>query len=165
MKRSKQNLSHSHTTSFDGGQLIPIACEEVLAGDSFTGQTTALVRVTPQAKPIMHRVQIRIHHFYVPNRIVWDGWEDFQTGVSATPPPTISGNAYAEGYLADYFGVLEDVSNDLNALPFRCYNKIWNEYYRDKDLQSEVAEDNELVQRCAWAKDYFTSARPSPQRS
>ena len=164
MKRSKQNLSHYHLTSCDMGELIPIGCVEVLPGDTFRHQTSALIRVTPQLKPLMHPVQARIHHFYVPNRLIWSGWEDHVTGVSASAPPTISGSAHVEGTLTDYLGVYDDASNDILALPVRAYNKIYNEYYRDQDIISEVSEDTNTIQKISWAKDYFTTARANPQQ-
>lgn len=164
MKRSKHSLSHYHLTSGDLGQLLPIGCVEVLPGDTFQQQTSALVRVTPQLKPIMHPVNVNIAHFYVPNRLLWSGWEDFITGESATPPPTISGGAHSEGTLSDYLGVYNDASNDFCALPVRAYNMIYNEYFRDQDLVTEVSEDTNTVQNVAWAKDYLTAARPWAQK-
>lgn len=164
MKRFKHSLSHYHLTSFNMGELVPVGCTEVLPGDSFQQSTSALVRVTPQLKPVMHPVNIQIHHFYVPNRLLWSGWEDFITGESETPPPTISGAAHTEGRLSDYLGLYNDESNDYSALPIRAYNKIYNEFYRDQDLCLEVAEDNLHIQKAAWSKDYFTTARPWSQK-
>lgn len=146
------------------GELVPIQCVEVIPGDTVRGSSSALIRVTPQAKPVMHPTQARIHHFFVPNRLIWSGWEDFITGVSATPPPTISGGTHTEGSLSDYLGVYNDASNDFNALPVRAYNKIYNEYYRDQDIISEVSEDTDTIQKIAWGKDYFTAARATPQQ-
>lgn len=146
------------------GELIPVGCVEVLPGDTFRHRTSALIRVTPQAKPLMHPVSARIHHFYVPNRLVWSGWEDHITDASAGTPPTISGSAHVEGTLQDYLGVYDDASNNFSALPVRAYNKIYNDYYRDQDLISEVAEDSTSIQKIAWAKDYFTAARSAPQQ-
>lgn len=164
MKRYKHSLSHYHLTSFDMGQLVPVGCLEVLPGDTFQQQTSALVRVTPQLKPLMHPVNCQIHHFYVPNRLLWSGWEDFITGESATPPPTITGSAHTEGTLSDYLGVMNDASNNFSALPVRAYNMIYNEFYRDQDLVSEVSEDTNVIQKAAWSKDYFTTSRPWPQK-
>ena len=160
MKRTKHNLSHYHLTSMDMGQLVPVGCVEVLPGDSFQHQTSALLRVTPQLKPVMHPVAVHLKHFFVPYRLLWSGWEDFITGQSATPPPTISGAAHTEGTLQDYLGVYDDASNAYSALPVRAYNMIYNEYFRDQDLVTEVSEDSTSVQRVAWNKDYFTTARP-----
>ena len=120
MKRSKHNLSHYHLTSCDMGELIPVGCVEVLPGDTFRHRTSALIRVTPQLKPLMHPVQARIHHFFVPTRLIWTGWEAFITDQSgASSPPTISGGAHSEGTLSDYLGVYNDASNAFSALPIR----------------------------------------------
>ncbi len=165
MKRSKHNLSHYHITSADLGQLIPIGCVEALPGDTFRHQTSALIRVTPQLKPLMHPIQARIHHFFVPNRIVWSGWEAFITDQSgATAIPTIAGGAHTEGDLSDYLGIYDDASNAFSALPVRAYNKIYNEYYRDDQIISEVSEDTNAIQKIAWAKDRWTAARATPQQ-
>lgn len=164
MKRSKHSLSHYHLTTFDLGQLIPIANVEVLPGDSFQHQTSALIRVTPQLKPLMHPVQVRIHHFFVPYRLVWTGWEDFITNKSAGTYPTITGGAHVEGTLSDYLGVYDDASQNFSALHVRAYNKIYNEYYRDKDIISEVSEDTNTIQNIAWEKDHITAARATPQQ-
>ena len=165
MKRSKHNLSHYHLTSCDMGELIPVGCVEVLPGDTFRHRTSALIRVTPQLKPLMHPVQARIHHFFVPTRLIWTGWEAFITDQSgASSPPTISGGAHSEGTLSDYLGVYNDASNAFSALPIRAYNKIYNDYYRDQDVISEVSEDTNTIQKIAWAKDRFTAARATPQQ-
>ncbi len=164
MKRAKHNLSHYHLTSCDMGELIPISAVEALPGDAFRMSSSALIRVTPQLKPLMHPVQARIHHFFVPNRIIWSGWEDFITDASAQTMPTIAGGSHTEGDLSDYLGVYDDASNTINALPIRAYNKIYNTYYRDQDIISEVSEDTNTVQKIAWAKDYATAARAAPQQ-
>jgi hypothetical protein len=163
MKRYLHDLSHYHLLSFNMGEIIPISCVEILPGDSVQQDSAALVRVTPQLKPVMHPVEAEITHYFVPNRILWSGWEDFITGVSATPPPTITGGAHTEGDLSDYLGVYDDASNDFSALPVRAYNKIFNDYWRDQDLVSEVSEDTNTIQKAAWKKDYFTAARTVSQ--
>lgn len=164
MKRSKHSLSHYHLTSFDMGQLIPIANVEVLPGDSFRWQSSALIRVTPQLKPLMHPVTVRIHHFFVPYRLVWSGWEDFITNKAAGTYPTISGATYSEGTLQDYLGIYDDASNDYSALHIRAYNKIYNEYYRDKDITTAAGEDDVTIRNICWEKDFASAARPSPQQ-
>ena len=87
MKRHKHSLTNYKLLTTDGADLVPVGCYEILPGDTFQMQTSALIRVQPLAKPVMHPVHVRIHHFFVPNRLVWTGWEDFITGESATPPP------------------------------------------------------------------------------
>lgn len=169
MRRSKHGLSNYRLLSCDMGQLVPIGVTEVLPGDTFQQQTSALIRVSPMVAPVMHPVNVRISHWYVPHRIVWDGFEDFITGGpdgsgSADDYPTVSVDG-ATGTLADYLGVPAVPGGvDVSALPFRSYNKIFNEWYRDQDLVTEVDQDANDVQNIAWGKDYFTTARPWPQK-
>lgn len=163
------------------GQLVPIGLTEVLPGDSIQQATSLLVRVSPLLSPVMHPVHVKIHHWFVPHRLVWEEWEDFITGGpdgdNASDFPTITmpaeGGA-AIGSLADYLGVTPSVpSLEVSALPFRGYAKIWNEWYRDQDLQTPLViseasgvdtTTNTLLQNVAWEKDYFTSARPWTQK-
>lgn len=154
-------------STFDMGQLVPVGHFDVLPGDSVRMATSALIRVSPLMAPVMHPVQVRVHHWFVPYRVLWDGWEDFITGQDETPPPQI---VYAgttpEKTLLDYMGLPPVTTNTIavNAFPVLAYNKIFNEFYRDQDLQPEIAEDQITVQQCAWEKDYFTAARPWPQK-
>jgi len=178
MKRSKFSLSHYKLLSCDMGELVPVGLVEVLPGDSIQHKTSALVRVSPQLAPIMHPVDITIHHWFVPHRLVWDNWEKFITGgpdgmdTSVFPYFTVGGGV-AEGSLSDYLGIPPTGgSTTFSALPRRGYMLIWNEWYRDQDLQTEVPVSKadgldttaaSLQNRC-WEKDYFTSARPWPQK-
>ncbi len=157
MRRATFVLSYKHGTSFDMGQLIPIGLEEVLPGDTFIQSGRAYIRVAPLINPLMHRVEARIHYWYVPNRIVWASWEKFITGEETTLIPEIA----ADG-VYDYMGAPTGVT--VSQLPVRGYNMIWNNFYRDQDLQPEVSQTDKLVKRIAWQKDYFTVARPSPQQ-
>lgn len=160
------NLSHEHKLTGDMGTLMPCCAMEVLPGDSFIHSSSAMARIAPLANPVMHRVEMRIHHFYVPNRLVWSGWEGFITGREETTVPTIdmSGLGSDELILPDHMGVDPGYTGDVQALPFRCYNMIWNEYYRDQDLNTARAEDDMTLARICWEKDYFTVARPEPQQ-
>lgn len=181
MKRSKHSLSNYKVLSCDMGELVPIGVTEVLPGDSIQQNTTALIRCSPLLAPVMHPVHARIHHWFVPHRLVWDGWEDFITGgpdgMNADDFPVINMPAVggaAIGSLADYLGVPTGVNNlEVSALPFRAYNLIYNEWYRDQDLQTELAISTDsgldtttstTLQNGAWEKDYFTSARPWEQK-
>lgn len=180
MKRNKFSLSHTKLLSCDMGELVPCGMFEVLPGDSVQQATSSLVRVQPLLAPIMHRVDVRIHHWFVPNRLIWDEWEDFITGGSDglddTEWPWIPFDTDpAVGSLADYLGIPLDVTaaTKVSALPFRAYNLIYNEWYRDQDLQNPVvvftgsggdATTNKTLLNVAWEKDYFTSARPWPQK-
>lgn len=181
MKRSKFSLSHYRLFSCNMGSLIPIGCVEVLPGDTVQHATSALVRASPLLSPVMHPVSVRIHHWFVPHRLVWEDWEDFITGGpdgeddSEFPTITIGGGSGAAvGSLADYLGVPPGVNNiEVSALPFRAYALIWNNWYRDQDLQTALVIDetsgadsttSTALQRCGWEKDYFTSARPWEQK-
>lgn len=182
-KRAKHSLSHYKLATFDMGELVPVGCVETLPGDSFQHASSVLLRVSPLLAPVMHPISVRLHHFFVPNRILWDGWEDFITGGSdgeggssgAFPTITVNtGSGWAEGSLADYLGVPTGVDDlPVSALPFRAYAKIFNEYYRDQDLVSELTVStasgadtttSTTMQKIAWEKDYFTAARPWPQK-
>ncbi|AZL83027.1 major capsid protein [Apis mellifera associated microvirus 54] len=180
MKRSKHSLSNYKLLSCNMGSLVPIGLTEVLPGDTIQQATSALVRCAPLVAPVMHPVHVRIHHWFVPHRIIWDDWEDFITGGpdgnNDSEFPTISSGVggFAVGSLADYLGVPPEVANlSVSALPFRAYALIWNEWYRDQDLQTELIIDktsgvdsttSTALQNVAWEKDYFTSARPWAQK-
>jgi hypothetical protein len=122
----------------------------------------------------MHQVTARVHHFFVPNRILWDEWEDFITGGpdgnNASEIPTVQvpndQPTYNARKLLDYFGLERspDVGMNVNALPILAYNKIFNEYYRDQDLVPERTQYDMTVAKIAWEKDYFTTARPWTQK-
>ena len=152
------------------GQLIPVGCVEVLPGDSFRQQTSTLLRVSPLNSPVMHPVEVRIHHWFVPNRILWSEWEDFITGGpdgnNTSTPPTVAYSATpANEPLLDYLGIKPVASlSGINALPVRAFNKIYNEFYRDQDLVTERGEDDLTIPRVAWEKDYFSAARPFTQK-
>ena len=169
--RNEFNLSHEHKTSLDLGQLVPVQVDEVLPGDTFQQRSTALTRVAPLAHPLMHRVELRMHTFYVPNRIVWregnsifpGNWEDFITGKNTTDPKPEYLSTATEPLL-DYMGIPNISGLTVDALPIMAINLIWNEFYRDQDLQTERSLLNTTIPRCAWQKDYFTIARPQPQQ-
>lgn len=180
-KRSKFSLSHYRLFSCKMGYLVPIGLVECLPGDTFQHATSLFLRVSPLVTPVMHPVHVTIHHWYIPTRLLWDSWEDFITGgpdgMDVSVMPTISAPAqggFAVGSLADYLGVPTGIpSLEVMALPFRAYDLLYNECYRDQDLEQELAislEDGADtttaidLQRCDWARDYFTTARPWPQK-
>lgn len=163
--RNEFDLSHEHKTSIDMGLLVPIMTEEVLPGDTFIGQTSLLARVAPLVSPVMHNVDVRVHHWYCPNRIVWDGWEGFITGSDETQVmPTVSPSTADEAKLLDHMGAFPNTALSYQALPVRAYNAIWNNFYRDQDLAAERTTDQLGLARIAWGKDYFTTARSAPQQ-
>lgn len=187
MKRSKHSLSYTKLLSGDMGELLPIGLTEVLPGDSMQHVTNLLIRCAPMLAPVMHPVEVRIHHWFVPHRLIWDQWEDFITGgpngTDASVFPTINltytagtpdtGSGVVGG-LADYLGCPPKINAlSVSALPFRAYALIFNEWYRDQDLVSQVALStasgldavtNTALQNIAWEKDRFTEARPWEQK-
>lgn len=181
MKRSKFSLSNTKLLSCDMGELIPFGLTEVLPGDSIQQATTCMVRFSPLLAPVMHTVNMQISHWFVPHRLVWEDFEDFITGGpdgnDASVFPTITfggGSGAAVGSLADYLGVPPSVNNlEVSALPFRGYALIFNEWFRDQDLQTALTIDltsgadtttNTTLQTANWEKDYFTAARPWEQK-
>ncbi len=190
VKRSKFDLSHEKKLSMNMGDLVPILVEDVVPGDKFRVNTEVFIRLAPMLAPIMHRVNVFVHYFFVPNRIIWDDWEDFitggedglQTAVSPTMVWTNTNKLQADdGTLPDYMGVPRvsgTVTQDLtvSSLPFRAYLKIYNDYYRDQNLTTAIVEPKTSgqesgtnqgnlvdIRKRAWEKDYFTSALPNTQ--
>lgn len=183
MKRNKFSLSSYRLLSLKMGQLVPIGLTEVLPGDTFQHNTNLLLRCSPLVAPVMHPCHVRIHHWFVPNRIIWDGWENFITGgpdgMDASSPPwfDLGGATVAESTLWDYMGIPTGTypagTYKISALPFRAYALIFNEWYRDQDLVTPLViskasgqdtTTNIALQNVAWEKDYFTTARPWTQK-
>lgn len=191
---NKFDLSHDRKFSMHMGALVPILCEDVLPGDRWQVDSESLIRFAPMLAPIMHRVRVRTHFFFVPNRIIWDEFETFITGgpdgtdAPLTPFFRLANDtgkfAMVKGNLMDYLGFPPIDSSslvaneiDFSALPARAYNTIWNEYYRDQNLTEPLAVPKtsgaqtatqmleELILRAVcWQKDQFTSALPFAQR-
>ena len=172
--RSLFNLTYEKKFTADMGQLIPVMCDEVVPGDHFKIGSQAVIRFQPLVAPIMHEISMTVHYFFVPYRLLWDEWEDFITGgpdgdddsVPPTWTPTaVTGNA--PNSLWDYLGFPPNVT-PAGCLPLdfprRAYNFVWNEFYRDENLQTEIALTNEAILNRCWTKDYFTSALPWQQR-
>lgn len=179
--RNLFDLSHENKLTCEMGKLVPILCEEILPGDTFRVSTDMVVRMAPMLAPIMHNVNVYTHFFFVPNRLIFDKWEDFITGgfdgndSTVAPYMTTPSGGFSVSSLADYLGVPTGVGNaKISALPFRAYAKIYNDYYRDENLQTEVplstaagadtTTSTALLTRC-WQHDFFTSALPWTQRS
>jgi len=183
------DLSHEKKLSMNMGELVPIYLQEVVPGDKFRVNSEMLVRLAPMVAPMMHRVNAYVHYFFVPNRLVWTNWQDFITGgrlgTDASVLPKIDSNLLstqgAAGTLWDYLGLPvasaalhENIT--VSALPFRAYQLIYNEYYRDQNLLAPIAfnlgdtfdtgDYGRLLtlRNRAWEKDYFTSALPWTQR-
>ena len=180
MKRSKFNLTHTHSTTADAGQLIPFLLQPTLPGDRFRIGLKNFIRCQPMVAPLMHEVYFYTQYWYVPYRILWDNWEDFITGGDnltsspSFPYVTAPSGGWQPGSLADYFGFpVKQAGIEVSAMPFRAYAEIWNTRYRDEDLQSDVGivytdgKDNKTntdILSPSWKRDYFTLARPWTQR-
>lgn len=172
--RSMFDLSYSKLFDCDMGQLIPVMCDEVVPGDFIKIGNQAVVRFQPMIAPILHEINVYVHYFFVPYRILWDCWEEFITGgVTGDDVPTLSVMAGSGIHrtiytLWDYFGLPLD--NNVQgayplSFPFRAYNLIYNEYYRDETLQPEIdIVNNFVILNRNWEKDYFTSSLPWQQR-
>jgi len=185
--RSSFDTQYAHKTTFDGGYLVPIYCDEVLPGDMHNVKATMFARLATPLFPVMDNLHLDTFFFFVPNRLVWTNWVKFM-GEQANPTDSISyvvpqitssAGGYAVGSIFDHFGLPTagqiTGSNTVthNALPLRAYNLIYNEWFRDETLQDSVTvntgdsgddvSDYTLLRR-GKRKDYFTGALPWPQK-
>ncbi len=172
MARNKHTMSNYRLLTGDMGSLYPIGLVEGLPGDAFQHSTQVFMRFSPMAAPVMHPVTVRVHHFFVPHRLVWPeseggGWEQFITsgpdGNDVQTVPTYNTTGVAKD-LWDYFGVPLVAGAPLSALPVRAYNAIYNEWFRDQDLAAVRLENDVTLAFCAWEKDYLTTSRPWEQK-
>lgn len=171
--RSAFDLSYEKKFTCDMGQLIPVMCEEAVPGDIWKIGNELVIRFQPLAAPTLHEINAYVHNYFVPYRLLWDDWEDFISGgvdgefAAELPRWTPGVGKNGIGSLWDYLGFPVGV-NPAGALPLdfprRAYNFVYNEYYRDQNLQDEIPLDNQDVLNRAWEKDYFTSALPWQQR-
>lgn len=197
--RSVFDLSHVKRFTCDMGQLIPVYFDECVPGDTRKIGMQCVTRFQPLVAPILDSVDLTVHYFFVPTRLLMDkeeDWNTFLTGgkdgkdnsisiplwefrfftgnVGESPNCPFSNNRRIGKYsLWDYFGLpVGDEStmgnirtvNHVNCFPQRCYNLVWNEFYRDENLCDEVSINNSTILYRAWKKDYFTSALPWQQR-
>ena len=185
--RSSFRIQKTHKTTGDAGYLIPIYVDEVLPGDTFNLRMTAFARMATPLYPLMDNLHLDSFFFFVPCRLVWNNWVKFQgeqdnpaDSISYTIPQQVSpATGYAVNSLQDYMGlpvvgvpaITAAVSH--NALPLRAYNLIYNEWFRDENLQNSVTEDkgdgpdtiaNYNLLRRGKRHDYFTSGLPWPQK-
>uniref|UniRef100_A0AAU8B253 Major capsid protein n=1 Tax=Dulem virus 167 TaxID=3145644 RepID=A0AAU8B253_9VIRU len=195
ISRSTFDRSSSLKTSFNVGQIVPFFIDEVLPGDTFDVATSKVVRMPSLITPIMDNIYLDTYYFFVPNRLVWSHWREFNgentqsawipTTEYEVPQLTAPSGGWNVGTIADYFGVPTGVSSlSVNALPFRAYALIMNEWFRDENLSdplsipvndatvagvntgtfvTDVAKGG-LPYTAAKYHDYFTSCLPSPQK-
>jgi len=174
------DLSHTHITTFGAGFLTPVCLYETMPGDYFRIQAEVLARMAALVAPVMHRMKLTLDAFYVPHRIIYPQWEEFYTGTTDLQVPFCVGlNGITQGNLGVYLGLplISDGDIDISVLPAGAYLKIYDEWYRDQNLQTEVyipivAGPNpsyaaiykgDCLYR-SWKPDYFTKALPFAQK-
>lgn len=201
--RSRFDRSHSVKLSGNVGDLIPFYCDEVLPGDTFQIDTSKLVRLQTLVTPVMDNIYLDTYYFFVPCRLVWEHWREMMGENTSAPwfpdveysvpqvtsPPRVLGDkpesGWAEGTIADYMGIPPGVDGlSVSALPFRAYALIYNEWFRDENLQTPQSipvgdgattgsnDSSGLFQavkggyplKAGKFRDYFTSCLPSPQK-
>lgn len=191
IQRSGFDRSFTHTTTFDAGYLIPFYVDEVLPGDTFKCDCSVFARMLTPIVPFMDNVYLDTHFFFVPYRLIWDHWANMH-GEQKNPgdsidyvvpkikfkPKAESGESTdmtaAVGSIYDYMGIPTGKTGfSISALPLRAYNRIWNEWFRDENLQDSVfdpTDDGDVLPfhytllRRGKRHDYFTSALPWPQK-
>jgi hypothetical protein len=185
--RSSFDCQSTHKTTFDAGFLVPVLVDEMLPGDTFRCNMTAFARLSTPLFPIMDNMHLDSFFFFVPNRLIWSNWQKFM-GAQNNPNDSISfvvpqqvtpAGGYAIGSLQDYMGLPTvgqvQAGGTVSHCAFwpRAYNLIYNEWFRDENLQNSVTVDlgdgpdnvtNYTLLRRGKRKDYFTSALPWPQK-
>jgi len=187
--RASFTRQFTHKTTFDAGYLVPIYVDEVLPGDTFNLKMTGFARLATPITPVMDNMYLDTFFFFVPNRLIWDNWQKFMgeqnnpgDSISYVVPQQVSpAGGYAVGSLQDYMGLPTVGQLNAGATVSHCafwpraYNLIWNEWFRDQNMQNAVtvntgdgpdpsAATNYTLLRRGKRHDYFTSALPWPQK-
>nr|DAW00347.1 MAG TPA: Capsid protein [Microviridae sp.] len=193
--RARFKRDYSLLTTMNEGDLVPIYCDEVLPADTAKIDLNALMRMSTPLYPVMDNCYCDFYFFFVPSRLLWEHFENLMGQNDSTfwaekveyttPKTTAPTGGWNVGTLADYFGIPTGVEKlQVNSLPFRAYAKIWNEWFRDENLQQPVttsktdattagsnagtaltdAEAGGLPLKVCKYKDYFTSCLPTPQK-
>lgn len=179
--RSRFNRSHGHKTTFDAGKLIPFYVDEALPGDTFSLKAALFARMATPIVPLMDNLRLETFFFAVPIRLLWDNWQRFN-GEQVDPddptdflvPQISSDTGFTVDSLADHFGLPTGIPNlEVSALFFRAYNLIYNEWFRDQNLQNSAPVERgdgpddpthyKILNR-GKRHDYFTSCLPWPQK-
>ncbi|UPW41662.1 major capsid protein [Peromfec virus RodF8_28] len=195
ISRSTFDRSHSLKTSFNVGDVVPFYVDEVLPGDTFDLKTSKVVRMPSLITPIMDNIYLDTYYFFVPNRLTWEHWKQFQGENTESawipetqytvPQLTAPAGGWSIGTIADYMGIPTGIPGlSVNALPFRAYALIMNEWFRDENLTDPLlipVDDANVVGvntgsyitdvakgglpfKASKYHDYFTSCLPSPQK-
>lgn len=163
------DMSHTHTTSFRMGEIIPFCVMETLPGDKWKISHENWLRFAPLISPVMHFIQVKCNWFFCPYRLIWVEWEDFITNEVDVEMPYLTGlNSLPLGSLQDYLGVSPEVTLNtlqISAFQVAVYTKIWDEYYRDQNLQIErfsmlVPGNNNTTGTTPYTYDEINHARP-----
>lgn len=193
--RNRFDLSHEVKLTTDFGKLVPCLITEAVPGDIFSGRSELFTRLAPMTFPVMHRMSATIHFFFVPYRLVFEDWETFWTGgengdgknadgvTAAIPNLTTSAatlSGFSEGKLSDYLGLPTNIVNgiNLNMMPFRAYQCICNEWYRNQNIKkpykfskkggtvtaTEFNNELNIIRNKDWERDLFTASLPWTQR-
>lgn len=190
LTRPKTNvfdLTHDVKLTANMGNLTPICALDCVPGDRFKIDAESIIRFAPLLAPVMHRMDVSMHYFFVPNRLLWNNWENFitnQDGSYPHPYIQLATEDSGSGTLANYLGIPNNTAGlpaevrEFNALPFAAYQKIWNDYYRDQNLIADINppqtyllgnglnSNGELftLRKRAWEHDYFTASLPFAQK-
>lgn len=148
IQRSRFKRDSRLLTTMNAGRLIPIYVDECLPGDTVSIDTASLVRMTTPIFPVMDNCYLDVYYFFVPNRLIWEHWKEFNGENNSTywtqpteynvPEIWAPEGGWNKGSLADYMGIPTDVGGDysVSALPFRGYTLIWNEFFRDQNYMA-----------------------------
>lgn len=195
IRRARFKRDYSNITTLNEGDIVPIYVDEVLPGDTISLTQNGLIRMATPIYPVMDNCYLDTYYFFVPNRLLWEHWENLmgqndqsywaETTEYSVPQTTAPAGGWNAGTIADYMGIPIKVAGlSVNSLPFRAYARIWNEWFRDENLQQPVVQDTddanntgsntgtELTDAQNGGKplkagkfhDYFTSCLPNPQK-
>lgn len=195
IRRARFKRDFANITTLNEGELVPLYVDEVLPGDTISCKMNGLIRMATPLYPVMDNCYLDTYAFFVPCRLLWEHWENLmgqnddsywaETTEYSVPQTTAPGTGWQVGTIADYMGVPTGIHGiSVNSLPFRAYARIWNEWFRDENLQQPVVQDmddanntgsntgNQLTDaqnggmplKVAKYHDYFTSCLPEPQK-